>query len=35
MALTLLGRANGIAEDRLQDLIKAHNAAAILDAAEH
>jgi hypothetical protein len=35
MALTLLGRANGIPEDRLQDLIKTRNAAAILDATEH
>ena len=32
MALTLLGRSYGIPEDRLQDLIKTHNAAAILDA---
>lgn len=32
MALTLLGRANGIPEDRLQDLIKTRNATAILNA---
>jgi hypothetical protein len=34
MALMLLGRATGIPEDRLQDLIKRHNVAAILANAE-
>jgi len=33
MALTLLGRVNGIPEDRLQDLIKTRNATAIFNAA--
>jgi hypothetical protein len=33
MALTLLGRAAGIAEDRLHELIKTRNAAAILNAS--